>query len=258
MFLSKRDILRFFVEFEKAIYLEAAPQVMDREIKDVTGLLKILEGYSGTELKFHDIDLSKDFEIPEGVSLDTTPADIASYILNFGNHAEIYINSMENGRKKRVVNKCNTRFLIVKEALHVILRDEFETRKEKNPNYDGHPDANSPELICTAIEDIVFLPVSIFDLDNEDYPPALRIENYAELLAMMLLYPMNLIAIDRQYLLSEAGVDDYRTETAQLASTLDYAERYKVPQRYVNLIFRWSGFEEFYSLYCQARDGYLR
>jgi hypothetical protein len=249
-----RDIVSFFVDFERAISLEAPPGVMTDVPRDVRKILELFKSYSNCEFKIFGVDFSDGLPAPQRRGDDQNhsnnrPQEIGSLIFNFGKHAEIYINTMKNTDGTYLVNFCHRRFFIIKEAFHVILRDEL-IRKGL-----GHPDTKSPEELQTLIETMIYLPFSILDLDNPKYPESERVEHAAELLALIILYPLDRIAKDRAAFTKLVGVTDFQDADIMIANTFSYADAYKVPQRYVDLAFRWHKFDELYSLYTHLKQG---
>ena len=95
------------------------------------------------------------------------------------------------------------------------------------------------------------------NFDDPDYSDDLKIENAAELLAILIMYPLDDIDRDRTAFLKDgAHQDDFEDAEVIAAVTLPYATEYRVPNRYVDVLFRWHKFNEVYLLYCQLRDGY--
>jgi hypothetical protein len=251
--LSLRDLLAFFVEFERALHQTAAPGVMNAPVRQTEKLLKLFQLYSGCHFFVDRDDLSDGLAInpQDEMSEPDSPQTMWSYVLNFGDRAEIIINDMERpGSNKKLVNFCYSRFLTIKEAYHIILKDEFARRGEV------HPDTATPETLVTLAEELTFLPFSIIDFDSDEYPDAIKIENAAELLAFITLYPLDNVAKDIEQFHKLGEAFHYKSPTVIVTSTLDFAERYKVPRRYVDLLFRLDRFSELYSLYRQLRDGF--
>lgn len=253
MRFSLRDIVSFFVDFERALSMDAPPGVMEATPRDVEKLLLLFKGYSNCEFKPLGLDFSEGLPHPRGGAAPSNirPYQVGSLIFNFGSHAEIFVNTMKNNDGYVIVNYCHRRFFTIKEAFHVILRDEFMRSGV------GHPDTSSPEQLQTLIETMIYLPFSIVDFDDVDlkYPEAERIEHAAELLAIMMLYPLDRIAKDRQDFIKLVGATSFEDDTIKLANTFVYADTFKVPQRYVDLLFRWQKFDELYNIYCLKRDG---
>jgi hypothetical protein len=247
--------MSFFVEFERAITLEAPPGVMETFPRDTKGLLKLFEGYSNCKFELFQLDFSEG--LPTYASHQATngglpsnygPHQLASMILNFGNRAEILINSMLKANGDYLVNFCHRRFYIIKEAFHVILRDEF-IRKGL-----GHPDTATPEKLQSLIESLVYLPFSIIDISDPEYPDSERVEHAAELLSLMILYPLDRIARDRNEFREQLGVASFEDMTIMMANTFAYADTAKIPQRYIDLAFRWHKFDELYTTYQRLRS----
>ncbi len=71
--------------------------------------------------------------------------------------------------------------------------------------------------------------------------------------AALTLYPLDNIAADRKEFLQGVGADQMSEPLAKVTSSLDYAEKHKLPRRYVDLLFRWERFDELYAHYGQLR-----
>jgi hypothetical protein len=252
--LSLRDIMSFFAEFEKALHLSSPPGLMLSMERDVRGLLKQFKDYSGCDFDLRQWDFSEQSDDPDinWVHADReTPEAVWSMITNYGKYAVIVINDMKGPDKQRLVNTCYRRFLAIKEAYHVILRDEFA--RQGRP----HPNSDTPERFATAIDQLVFLGIrfSMVDFNSPDYPDSTKIENAAELLAFITLYPLDDMAADRDIFRGKTGTNPDSPQVIA-TSTLDIALERKVPQHYVDVLFRWHLFDELYILYKQFKDGY--
>jgi hypothetical protein len=252
--VSLRDLVTFFVEFEKAL-LQAAPRsVMDPQQRDPLKILEVFQIYSNCKFEVDEDDFSNGMQVnPEtdGEEEADDPKLIWSLILNFGGRAEIIINSMlRPNTKKRLVNRCYTRFLTLKEAYHVILRDEFLRRGLK------HPDTKSPEAIVTLVEGLSFMEFTMVDFDSPDYKDELKVENAAELFAFLTLYPLDNVAGDLAEFRAVNNGGQPGHPQIIVTSTLVYAERYAVPRRFFDRLIRWHRFEDLHLMYRQIRDGY--
>lgn len=263
MSLDLRTLISFFTDFERQVTLEASPGLLDsypRNTSHKTGLAKLYAGYSGCELQVFQKDFTTGLDekiavtsaANESITHYVAPAELGSFILNFDVRAEIFINDANrNGHpEEKVLNTCYRRFLLMKEVFHVVLRDEF-LRHE----YD-HPDTNAPELLVTLLEELIYLRFSVLDFDNPRYKDAIKVEHAAEMFAALALYPLDNVATDRRKFLAGIGVADMTDAVARVSSSLYFAEQYKVPRRYVDLLFRWERFDELYALYRQLRKGY--
>ncbi len=246
MRFSLHDIISFFVDFEHALTQDAPPGVMIEIPRRVSKLLLLFEGYANCKFHVNEVDFSEwDADAPPP---NHRPDQIGSCIFNFGNHAEIYINTMNiNGTK--LIDDYQCRFLTLKEAFHVILRTEFLKQNIV------HPDTGDPECLLTLIETMVYLPFSIIDLDDDKYPDSERIEHAAELLAIIMLYPFDRVAKERSDFIKLAG--NIQDATAIVTDTLSYAITVGIPQRCVDLLFRWTKFGDIYGTYCKLRKNYL-
>jgi hypothetical protein len=251
--LSLRDVMSFFAAFEKALSQIAPPGLMESTERDVIALLNLFENYSGCKFELKEWDYSTaatDSNLDSHAERET-PEAIWSIIVNYGKHAVIVVNDMQFADGVPLVNYCYRRFLAIKEAYHVILRDEFARQGLQ------HPDSNTPERLTTAIDDLAFLGsrFSMVDFDSPDYPDTTKIENAAELLSILTLYPLDDMAADRAAFTGEGGTqaEDPRVIAS---STLEIAFLRRVPQHYVDVLFRWHRFDELYLLHKQFRDGY--
>lgn len=263
MSLDLRTLISFFAEFEHQVSLEAAPGLLDsypRNTSHKDGLAKLYAGYSECSLEVFQKDfttgLAEKIEVTsaanDSISHYVAPAELGSFILNFDDRAEVFVNDAHrNGNPDdKILNPCYRRFLLMKEVFHVVLRDEFMRHKI------DHPDTDAPELLVTLLEDLIYLRFSIIDFDNPRYRDAIKVEHAAELFAALSLYPLDHVASDRKEFLDNLGVQRMDDAVAVVSSTLEYAEKYKLPRRYVDLLFRWERFDELYSLYRQLRKRY--
>ena len=262
MSLDFRTLISFYAEFERQIAQDAQPGLFEtfpRNTSHKNGLTKLFSGYSNCEIEVFELDFTEGLgpaidlanASNESVSNYITAAELGSFVLNFDTRAEIYVNDADNHRVGvKVLNPCHRRFLLLKEVYHVVLRDEFMRHKV------AHPDTSSPELLVSLLEELIFLPFSIIDFDNPDYSDAIKVEHAAELFAALSMYPLDHVAVDRKEFLEKIGKSSMTDTLAQISSTLLYAEKYKLPRRYVDLLFRWKRFDEMHALYRQYRKGY--
>jgi hypothetical protein len=247
-----RDFVAFFAIFEKSLIKIAPPGLLEPLERDVEELSKLFQAYSGCEIKLREWDFSD--PSPEQVKVlhdaDRTNAEsLWSMIVNYGTYAVVVVNDMKRPNGDRLVNTCYRRFLAIKEIYHVVMRDEFG-RLGLN-----HPNNNTPERLATAIDQLSFLNFTMVDFDSPQYPDSTKIENAAELFAILTLYPLEDMAADRALFVGgNLGSTDDPNVIA--SSTLDLAERRRVPRHYVDVLFRWHRFDELLLLYKQLRDGY--
>ncbi len=266
MSLDFRTLVSFFAEFERQINLESPPGLMDtypRNTSIESGLVGLYSGYANCKFKILQQDftdgLAEKIELKsgnnEGISEYVQPAELGSFILNFDERAEIYINdAIKPGSNpkapEKVLNHCYRRFLVMKEVFHVVLRDEF-TRHEI-----VHPDTKKPEVLVTLLEELIYLPFSVIDFNNPEYTDAIKVEHAAELFAALSLYPLDMVAADRAAFIDSIGVASMNDPIARTSSTLEYAKKHMLPRRYVDLMFRWKRFDELHALYKQVAKGY--
>jgi hypothetical protein len=261
MSLDLRTLVSFFAEFERSMEQIAPPGLMvtyPRDIGVEAGLGKLYSNYSNCKFEVFEGDFSAGLR--PGIDLGSAqnesithyvqPAEIGSLVINFDSRAEVIINSAKNGAGLPILNRCYRRFLFLKEVLHVVLRDEFARKKVV------HPDTGNPELLVTLLEQLIYLPFSIIDFDNPEYTDVIKVEHAAELFSALSLYPLEHVNADRKEFLQKLGVDSMEHPLAITTSTLPYAEKYKMPRRYVDLLFRWGRFDELYATYRLFRAGY--
>lgn len=254
MAISLRDILAFFVEFERALILEAPPGVFEEEPRSSTRLLERFSAYFGGPIRVVIVESYEGLDLAGDVIIRND--ELGSLVLVYYKDkrpvgADILLNNAKLTDDKPVFNYCYRRFLAIKEAFHVVLR--FELIKEGR-NYD-YPDSNQAKSMMPSIERLIFLPFAIIDFDDPEYTDDVKIENAAELLAVLMLYPIEKIASDRNTFTAAVGAE-FDDPTAIATSTKAFAELHKIPQRYVDLIFRWQGFDSFYSRIRQLRAGH--
>lgn len=263
MSLDLRTLVAFFTEFEHQVALEAPAGLLSefpRNTSHKDGIARLYAGYSECELAVFEQDFTLDLDdkisgtsaANESITNYVAPAELGSFVLNFDTRAEIFINdAAKNGLEdEKVLNHCYRRFLLMKEVFHVVLRDEFLRHK-----YD-HPDTYAPEFLVTLLEELVYLRFSVLDFDNPRYSDVMKVEHAAELFATLSLYPLDHINHDRKEFLATVGANKMADAVAVVSSTLSYAEKYKVPRRYVDLLFRWEQFDELYATYRQIRSNY--
>ncbi|MBF0333141.1 MAG: hypothetical protein HQL40_05755 [Alphaproteobacteria bacterium] len=246
MALSLRDLVSFFVEFEKAVTQSAAPGVMEKVPREPSELLDVFHLYSGCTFIVREMDFYADFDVPFARASGGQPPELCSLVLNFGKRAEIYINGAQRPDRSPILNRCHRRFFLMKEAFHVVLRDEFVKQKR------DHPDTNRPETLATLVQQLTYLPFSIVDFDSPAYPDSEKVEHAAELLALFMLYPLDVVAADRANFNNANGAAG---PAIIFADTRAFAQEYLVPQRYVDLLFRWERFDELYAIYRDLRLG---
>jgi hypothetical protein len=262
--LTFREILAFFVEFERALEAEAPTGVFSACPRDEIALLKAFEAYFQGPMRLLEIDSYDGLEPPTGQNDSSEVAgpalrkdELASLILiffenGFPKKADILINSGLLDSGAPIFNKCYRRFLAMKEAFHAILRLEFARRN------DPYPDAADSVTILKTLEKLIYLPFAIIDFDNPEYDDDIKVENAAQLLAILILYPIEQINADRAQFLEEFDGGDANFENPEIIVTRSYefAAKHRVPQRYVDMLFRWKLFPSIYSQYRQLKRGY--
>lgn len=249
MEFSFRSFMSFFAEFEDALAKNSVGD-MDELPRDPLKLLNAFQIYSNCKYSASGADFS-DTSGPSfrdyGYNVKDHSRTIISIVFNFGDTANIFVNTERTASGEMRFNNCNRRFFTVKEAFHVILRDEFIRGGS------WHPDTASPETLTTSIERMLYLPTSILDLTNKQYPVDVRVEHLAELFAVLLLYPMDFLARDRTTFFRTLGTLAPGSAKSQIISTFGYADSFKIPQRYVDLMFRWHRFSDLHKHYQEAR-----
>lgn len=264
MSLDLKTLVSFFAEFEKQIASKAPNGLLEQYPRNTSverGLVRVYSDHAGCDFKIYKRDftegLAGKIELKsgsnEGISEYVQPAELGSFILNFGDRAEIFINDAvkpgadpADKNPPRVLNDCYRRFLVMKEVFHVVLRNEFARHGEL-----AHPDTKAPEMLVTLIEKLIYLPFSVIDFDNPDYNDGIKVEHAAELFATLSLYPLGKVSVDRAAFIEKIGVESMSDPVARMTSTLGFAKTHMLPRRYVDLMFRWSQFDEFYDLYRQ-------
>lgn len=263
--LNLNEIISFFVEFESVLTAEVPPGVMENRPRSVPSLLQGFSLYFGGPINVLGMDFYEGVgpqPAAEGVVDGKLRKDeLGSLVLYYGKEgvptsADILVNLGEKADGTPAFNRCYRRFLVMKEAFHAVLKVEFE-RKGKN-----HPDTAETGRWLKLAEKLVYLPFSLPDFDDPEYDDDLKIEHAAELLAIFILYPLDHIAADRKAFLAEGNPgkdgDDFEDPEVIMALTLPYATNHRVPQRYVDLLFRWKQFEHVHLLYQQLKDGYRK
>ena len=142
------------------------------------------------------------------------------------------------------LNKCWRRFCCLKEVCQAIIYEEANLVGEQ----DAYPVTIKFSAMRMLFEKINNEPFSLWDFDDPDYDLAHRSENVAELLALGLLYPFE-HALANQRVLKDRFENDISK-----VDLLSIAERYKVPQRYVELMLTWAGLAKFVALIEQYSD----
>ena len=153
---------------------------------------------------------------------------------------EIWINTHMLPDGATLVNYCWKRFCLIKEACQVIIREEF---RDKGWDY---PDASTREELKTLIQNLVKFKFSMSDFENPDYPLDTKVENAAEILAILLLYPIDRMVEDQK---KHENSDSAYTNIHFLI-----AEKYKVPERYVELLFSSEDLQRVFSEIRLKRD----
>jgi hypothetical protein len=257
--ITLREILTFFVGFERALAAEAAPGVMEASPRDTLKLIEAFKLYFGGPIQVLGLDFYEGLESePANEVVDQTirPDELASLVMYYEkdgapNAVDILMNTgTYNGRP--TFNRCYRRFLVMKEAFHAILKMEFDRQGRV------HPDTADTVKWLRLAEKMIYLPFGMPDFDDPDYDDDLKIEHAAELLAILILYPLDRMQSDRRSFLGEAdgAASDIEDPEVIAALTLQFATQYRVPQRYVDLMFRWNRFTDVHLLYAQLRDGY--
>lgn len=258
--LKLRHLIAFFVEFERELYHFAPPGVMESKPRSIEAIIKLFKAYANCEFSLKSIDFSEGMPPfdQQNENDEVYPEELASVLFLTRKNAEsvpsealICVNTMKiRGREKLHYNYCYQRFLALKEAYHVILRLEFSKLSSS-----VHPDTGSPEALINAVEALVYQPFAIVDFDSPYYTDGEKVENAAELFAFLTLYPLESIASDRKQFLSLVKKAGDMTDPRLMASnTYYYADQHKVPQRYVDQLFRWHRFGRLLSTYKKLKQ----
>ncbi len=245
---SFKDFIAFFVEFENTIRQIAPPGVLETIPRDPFEMLRVFHLHSGCEFSAVELDFSRGLR---NIS-NSQSSGVWSFVLNYEKIAFIIVNDEKKEDGSPLLNHCNRRFFLVKEAIHVILRDKFNSR-EREDFAINEQDTETHVKLAKLFDEILFRPFSIYDFDNQNYSLALKIENFAELFALFLLYPLEDIAKDRKKFLDNLYYSKIGQQGIISASTMPFATKYLVPDRYVHLIFRWNIFDEMFDLYKQNK-----
>ena len=243
MQLSFEEILGAFVALErrldfKKLRMDGYPDRIDEK-----KIVKALAVHTGYDVKVLGADL-----YAEEVTKDVGRArDLYSkvIILDSGDKpaAEIVLNTHKLPDGSALVNYCWTRFCKVKEACQIYLRGYFRDHQWT------YPDTASLAQIDTLFKNLVRFKFSIEDFDNKNYPQDTKVENAAEIIAILLLYPIEKMATDRLAMGGDLDMSAFSLYTHELADT------YKVPERYVDLFLTSENFDKIHAKIIQLREG---
>ena len=235
------DIINIYVNIEENINLDLLHGAANADQRDEKLLLKEICGYSNHGASVFEEDLYA------GLSTLGRSRDFYSKCLIFGGETkkrfEIWINKHKLPDGNDLVNFCWRRFCIVKEACQVIIREEF--LREGRP----YPDAKTVDEVVTLYRNLVKFKFSMSDFDSDEYPLDTKVENAAEILAILLLYPIDKMVADRARLASNSD------QTAFSRSYFDIAENYRIPERYVELFFTSKELDLFHAKVRLRREG---
>lgn len=218
------------------------------------GLLAFIEKYTDCKISVFIVDFSQSSKDDNNLVLKTNSdfIPIRSFILNFEDRAEIYLNSnIKSDELSGGSSNAWLRFLVVKEALHVLLRQEF-FRSDA-----GHTDIElNPEVILRHLEELISVPLTSVDFENLNHSNMLKTEQAAALLSCLLLYPLDRVLVDRKQLRLDTGEDlkDHLAEK-HIASI---SGKYLIPEELVAWVLQWERLDEFEALVLQERMGFGR
>ena len=216
------DVINIYVTLEQNMELSNLTGPSTEDVRDEVMLLNAISGYSNHKIDVFEEDLYD--TITESVGRSR---DYYSKCLIFHGEvkkrAEIWVNSHKLLSGAHLVNSCWRRFCIIKEACQVIIREEFLRHDWV------YPATKNVEELVTLYRNLVKFKFSIFDFDNEHYPLDTKVENAAEILAILLLYPIEKMVADAERLNGDSF------DSAFSNSFYEIADNYKVPERYVEL-----------------------
>lgn len=220
--LSFEDILDIYVTLEENIQLDNLVAQHQKDVRDVRMLLDALQGFLNYNISVLEVDFYK--------GLDSSQVgrsrDFFSLIHIFSaesKSAEIAINSHILPDGAPLVNYCWRRFCTIKEACQIIIRAHFYE------NDIVYPDSVGEEKQSELLHNIFRYKFSIEDFESDKYPPDVKVENAAEILAILLLYPIEKMVVDKKDINSSNHFGVYNH------AYFNIADRYKIPERYVDL-----------------------
>ena len=247
--MSFSDVLDMYVTLESNIQLENLTAAHQSDIRDENMLLKALSGYLVQQINVEEVDFYEDLN--EEHPLRTR--DFYSFVHIFDGaekYAEIVINSHVLPDGRRLVNECWKRFSIVKEVCQVVIRQAFYDDGIEYPNTNNYLKAGS------LFHNLVKYKFSIEDFDNDKYPSDVKVENAAEILAILLLYPIDKMVQDRALLSNGDQIQQNGNVIFGIFDDgfYDIALRYKVPERYVRLFLTSSNLNHIHGIVSQSGD----
>lgn len=222
------DLIDTYISLEQIIRADNIVAAHQSDERDIEMILRAIKAYSGHDIYVYETnfyDFKDDPSFEEDNSIETR--DYLSCVLmmeNDGkNHSEIYINSGLGLKNQRILNDCWKRFCIVKEACQIVLRSYY------TKNYTFYPDTNSAKKQTKLFHNLFKYLFSMQDFDNPDYPVSITVENASEIIAILLLYPIDKMMEDLSIISNEEylGVFDDKF--------YDIALSKKIPERYVRL-----------------------
>jgi len=239
--LTFEDILRAYVALEQGLNFNRLrmPGNADRMSDDL--IVHAIGNYTGYDINVFEFDLYEQ-EVEKDIG---RARDLYSKVHIFERdtlYAEIVLNSHKFSDGTDLVNYCWTRFCVVKEACQVFIRHYF-----KDHHWD-YPDTASLQQIDTLFKNLVRFKFSMEDFDNGQYPPDTKVENAAEIIAILLLYPIENMAADRKDLGAQLDRSAFSLDTNKLA------EKRKVPERYVDLFLTSENFDRIHAKVIKLRE----
>jgi hypothetical protein len=249
--LSLEDIIRIYVQLEEN-YLKLPPLIADARPRDIDRLSEFLAGYSQQIYEIHEIDFYDITGLDELLqSIVPEQRDVYSFCQIFGrksakkNSSEpverlvrIFINDHPADNATKLVNDCWKRFCQIKEICQAIL---YEHLNSEDPAL--YPETAEYTEIVKLFSDINNKPFSMSDFGNPQYPQTLAVENAAELLAAMLMVPIDELQSYRQEIMTELGETGLRSY-----NYFDIALHYKTPRRYIEVLITWDFLDDFVSM----------
>lgn len=225
------DILRLAAELEEGYRLFCPPGRQDALIRDERDVLDALSSFSNHEFQIFEEDLyakNKDSDQSHNEAIEPPSHDVFSICMLYETptrrRAEIWINTFKT-KSGPLVNRCWKRFCKTKEACQAVIKHTFTKREW------AYSASDSVTKTIVSVDDLLTKRFSFDDFQGTKYPFSVRIENAAELLAILLLYPIERMIADRRRIIDEVGEDSMRAY-----DYFDTAERYLVPRRYVFIL----------------------
>ncbi len=218
--------------------------------RDPNRILKFLAGVYGQDWEIYSFDFYDTSDYPEEIcgleNIVTHCKSLRSFCLiyqdNDSRHCSkvgIAINTAVESSGQEVNNYCWARFCTVKEMCQGVIFQSFLIKSLEI----YYPRADSLDTCVELLSDINFYPFSFRDFNDEDYPIFSKIENAAEVLAVLIMSDIDELMKVRKEVLektSEKLIKGWSFE--------DISDKYKIPRRLVDKFISSENVEEFYQL----------